>query len=93
MVFCLSKMKENQMYDAKGLLLESTNKDVCDCLEISCPGCHFPCPKCQSEKCGLECRSERCWVYEQIEVEGTLSKISWSASQLGSCVHVEKNDC
>ncbi|XP_074651195.1 ARL14 effector protein-like [Tubulanus polymorphus] len=62
--------KRNQMYNENGLLVED-GIDLCDCLDISCPGCHFPCPKCQSEKCGVECRCNRKYVYERVEVEGT----------------------
>ncbi|KAK7481110.1 hypothetical protein BaRGS_00027650 [Batillaria attramentaria] len=71
--------KQNQMYDETGRLLENS-LDVCDCLETDCPGCHFPCPKCGSEKCGVECRSGRRWTYEQVEVEGTNQVFKWSAT-------------
>ncbi|KAK7116348.1 hypothetical protein V1264_002041 [Littorina saxatilis] len=74
--------KSNQMYDEAGRLLENS-LDICDCLENDCPGCHFPCPKCGSEKCGSECRCERRWTYEQVEVEGTNLKFTWMASKLG----------
>lgn len=70
------------MYDEAGRLLENS-LDICDCLENDCPGCHFPCPKCGSEKCGSECRCERRWTYEQVEVEGTSLKFTWSATDLG----------
>lgn len=63
-------LKKNQLYDEDGLML-STGRDVCDCLDIDCVGCHFPCPKCRSEKCGGECRCNRKWVYEYVESEGT----------------------
>ncbi|GAB1601377.1 ARL14 effector protein-like [Argonauta hians] len=63
-------MKTNQMYDETGRLLDNS-KDVCDCLDEDCPGCHFPCNKCGSEKCGTECRCNRKWVYEVVEIEGT----------------------
>lgn len=63
-------VKKNQMYDETGRMLDNS-KDVCDCLDEDCPGCHFPCPKCGSEKCGTECRCNRKWVYEIVEIEGT----------------------
>ncbi|KAL8586205.1 hypothetical protein ACOMHN_021472 [Nucella lapillus] len=74
--------KQNQMYDEEGRLLENS-MDLCDCLDWDCPGCHFPCPKCSSDKCGAECRCERRWLYEQIEVEGTNLVMKWTATKLG----------
>ena len=38
--------RKASIYDNKGVLLHS-GLDLCDCLEDSCPGCHFPCPKCK----------------------------------------------
>ncbi len=49
------RMRKNQLYDDAGMLHENS-ADICDCLEVGCPGCHFPCIKCGSEKCGAECR-------------------------------------
>ncbi|KAL4227031.1 ARL14 effector protein-like [Mactra antiquata] len=63
-------VKKNLLYDEHGVFI-STGKDVCDCLDTKCIGCHFPCPKCKSEKCGGECRCNRKWQYEYIESEGT----------------------
>ncbi|XP_077292327.1 ARL14 effector protein [Arctopsyche grandis] len=60
--------KHNRLYDNKGLI---AGKDICDCTDPSCPGCHFPCPKCSSTKCGPDCRVNRKWPYEKVEVEGT----------------------
>ncbi|XP_046398195.1 ARL14 effector protein-like [Ischnura elegans] len=62
--------KQAAIYDDKGVLIAS-GKDVCDCMNLDCPGCHFPCPRCQSPKCGHECRVNRKWTYECIEIEGT----------------------
>ncbi|XP_006823830.1 ARL14 effector protein-like [Saccoglossus kowalevskii] len=64
------KPKKSTLYDEAGLLIED-GRDLCDCLDDLCPGCHYPCPKCGSEKCGGECRCNRRWIYEQIEVEGS----------------------
>ncbi|EDO43080.1 predicted protein [Nematostella vectensis] len=47
----------------------SDGKDVCDCQDLNCPGCHFPCSACGSEKCGVECRCSRKWTYIDVEVE------------------------
>ncbi|NWX37231.1 A14EL protein, partial [Notiomystis cincta] len=73
---CMSQMNENishgskltKKYDQHGRLL-CNNIDLCDCLEIDCLGCFYPCPKCNSNKCGPECRCNRKWVYETIETE------------------------
>jgi len=37
--------------------------DCCDCLNVECPGCFLPCPKCRSNKCGVVCRVGRSWNY------------------------------
>lgn len=34
-------------------------KDVCDCLDDRCIGCHFPCKQCSNTKCGKDCRRNR----------------------------------
>jgi len=62
------------VHDVQGRLI-SSGLDACDCLESSCPGCHYPCLKCDSPKCGSDCRSRRKWLYEHILVEGTDFKI------------------
>lgn len=60
---------KSKVYDASGRLL-SNGKDMCDCLDVDCMGCFYPCPECSSRKCGVECRCDRKWLYEQVEVEG-----------------------
>ena len=71
------------MYDDTGKLLDDS-RDVCDCLEEDCDGCHFPCLKCDSTKCGHECRCSRRWIYEQVQIEGSKASfyfpMSWPAS-------------
>ncbi|XP_071794586.1 ARL14 effector protein-like [Asterias amurensis] len=62
------KARQQVMYDEKGRLLD-THKNLCDCLNDKCPGCHYPCPQCTSTKCGVQCRCNRKWVYNQIENE------------------------
>lgn len=57
------------LYDEFGVHI-STDIDLCDCLQKSCTGCHFPCPKCRSQKCGIECRVNRKYMYDQIEYQG-----------------------
>ncbi|CAM5154954.1 unnamed protein product [Natator depressus] len=62
------KHKTMKKYDKHGRLL-CNNMDLCDCLEKNCLGCFYPCPRCNSNKCGPECRCNRKWVYERIETE------------------------
>uniref|UniRef100_A0A8C7Q153 THAP-type domain-containing protein n=1 Tax=Oncorhynchus mykiss TaxID=8022 RepID=A0A8C7Q153_ONCMY len=40
---------------------------TCDCLDADCMGCFYPCPECSSRRCGVECRCDRKWLYEQVE--------------------------
>ncbi|XP_026320237.1 ARL14 effector protein [Hyposmocoma kahamanoa] len=61
--------RNKNIYNERGHIT-ATGKDLCDCLDDSCAGCHFPCPKCNSTKCGHECRVNRKWMYEKIETEG-----------------------
>ncbi|KFU93155.1 ARF7 effector protein, partial [Chaetura pelagica] len=73
---CMSQMKEKffpepkitKKYDKYGRGV-CNNIDLCDCLEKNCLGCFYPCPKCNSNKCGPECRCNRKWVYDTIETE------------------------
>uniref|UniRef100_A0A8D0AX97 ARF like GTPase 14 effector protein n=1 Tax=Salvator merianae TaxID=96440 RepID=A0A8D0AX97_SALMN len=60
---------KSKVYDSQGFLLYS-GIDLCDCLDEDCLGCFYACPKCGSSKCGPECRCDRKWLYEQIEIEG-----------------------
>ena len=62
------------MYDEAGRMLLD-GRDICDCLDEDCVGCHFPCTKCSSRKCGMECRSNRRWIYMEVEIEGTNQKL------------------
>lgn len=56
------------MFDAKGRY-RVNGFDICDCLDNTCPGCHFPCPSCKNTKCGPCCRINRKWPFESIEHE------------------------
>lgn len=47
---------KRRINDNRGVHIAS-GKNVCDCLEEGCAGCFFPCPKCGSQMCGVECRS------------------------------------
>lgn len=60
---------KNKVYDSRGILLVN-GMDLCDCLDEDCMGCFYSCRKCGSNKCGVECRCDRKWLYEQIEIEG-----------------------
>ncbi|XP_020830699.1 uncharacterized protein LOC110199981 [Phascolarctos cinereus] len=60
--------KGMQKYDQRGRL-NLNGEDLCDCLEEDCLGCFYPCPECQSTKCGPTCRRNRKWIYEAIANE------------------------
>ncbi|XP_001504608.3 ARL14 effector protein-like isoform X1 [Equus przewalskii] len=62
------KHKAMKKYDKSGRLM-CNDADLCDCLEKNCLGCFYPCPKCNSNKCGPECRCNRRWVYDAIVTE------------------------
>jgi len=68
-----AKAKTN-VYDAKGCLLLN-GLDLCDCLDDDCPGCHFPCKRCKSGKCGHECRINRKWQYDTVEIDGVKGSV------------------
>jgi hypothetical protein len=57
------------MYDEQGRL-RANKADVCDCFDTDCPGCHFECQVCGSQKCGVRCRNNRRWAFEVIEHDG-----------------------
>lgn len=50
-------------------------QNVCDCLIENCVGCHFPCPKCKSPKCGNECRQYRQYAYGYVFSEASKTTI------------------
>ncbi|XP_055609905.1 ARL14 effector protein [Uranotaenia lowii] len=62
----LVQPKATGIYNEKGIHRES-GRDMCDCLDLSCPGCHFACQCCGSAMCGPHCRVTRKWMYETIE--------------------------
>lgn len=65
----LVKKKSTSMYDEQGRI-RLTKEDICDCFDIKCPGCHFPCMDCKSPKCGIHCRVNRKWAYNSIDFDG-----------------------
>ncbi|KAM8964781.1 ARL14 effector protein-like [Sarcophilus harrisii] len=60
--------KNRRKYDRKGRLI-CNGIDLCDCLQVDCAGCFYPCPRCNSRKCGVKCRRNRKWVYNKVEDE------------------------
>lgn len=59
---------KKSMYDEKGMFMP-TYRNVCDCLNVDCAGCHFPCPKCCSTKCAHECRYISIKLFHRISRE------------------------
>lgn len=75
----LSELGDAVFYDSNGLTVDG-QQDICDCLRVDCPGCHFTCKSCNSSKCGNKCRVNRQWYYKRLEYEGS-----------GFVVEMEKN--
>ena len=68
---------QKQIFHDRSGVRMSDGRDVCDCQDTNCPGCHFPCPSCGSEKCGVECRCDRQWTYlKDVEIENPLPSVS-----------------
>lgn len=53
------------LYSDTGIHLAS-GRDLCDCLDTRCPGCHEECKACGTQKCGMECRSNRTWCHREV---------------------------
>ncbi|VDN83356.1 unnamed protein product [Brugia pahangi] len=58
-------------HDEEGYLIRVDGHCVklCDCLRISCPGCHYPCEKCGSRMCGPACQRNRDYIIESFFAE------------------------
>ncbi|CAB3378221.1 Hypothetical predicted protein [Cloeon dipterum] len=63
-----TESKYVSLYNEDGFMI-TTGADLCDCGTQECPGCHFPCVKCRSLKCGHECRRNRKWKYETVKCD------------------------
>lgn len=61
--------KAGSQYDSTGRL-RLNKRDICDCFGEECPGCHFPCERCNSPKCGPTCRVNRRYIFEEITFDG-----------------------
>lgn len=64
----MQRQPPTTIFDAKGRY-RANGFDICDCLDNTCPGCHFPCPSCKNTKCGPCCRVNRKWPFESIQHE------------------------
>lgn len=63
-------------YDKAGRVnINGVKIDVCDCMELNCSGCFYPCYRCGSEKCGTHCRRYRRFMYDEITWDGMDHKI------------------
>lgn len=80
-IYC-ERPRKQTVYDDKGRLLLD-RRDLCDCCERNCPGCHFPCSKCKSSKCGVECRTHRRYVYHAVDMEGTNKSFTFVQVDMG----------
>ncbi|OQR69422.1 ARL14 effector protein-like [Tropilaelaps mercedesae] len=69
-----TKPDKGKMHDGRGIHTKS-GVDLCDCLNVRCPGCFFPCRRCGSTKCGPDCRSNRNFLYESWETNGVPDSI------------------
>lgn len=60
---------KNTLFDESGKY-RSNGLDACDCLDITCSGCHMPCTACGNRKCATTCRNLRKWAFEMIDHDG-----------------------
>lgn len=65
--------ESKSIYGSDGRI-RNTHKDVCDCLDNRCVGCHFPCKRCMSTKCGPNCRQNRNDYTTHIRIDGRNKK-------------------
>lgn len=63
-----NKRRIRRKFNNEGIQIHN-GMDMCDCLNIKCGGCFFPCPKCKSNKCGPTCRVNRRFKYNSCEDE------------------------
>jgi len=67
----LQQQRKRVRYNTDGRpVIYADDFEFCDCLLPNCPGCHYPCKSCGDCRCGHECRVNRRYVYESIELEG-----------------------